>query len=163
MNLVEQAVLLNSLIHTISLGLQEQQMRFATPFVFAVIVLTTGCATYNPDHIAPSDESLLEFTEEPVREVEFSQLLEWYGYNRDYMVLRFNHQKWYALSVLEPCVSDVRQVRKLELETAISRRLGNLDRVILNGHRCLIDEIRPLDHNAFRESREATLAAMAES
>ena len=138
-------------------------MRFATPFVFAVILLTTGCASYNPDHIAPSDESLLKFTEEPVREVEFSQLVDWYGYNRDYLVLRFNHQKWYALSVLEPCVSDVRQVRKLELETAISRRLGNLDRVILNGRRCLIGEIRPLDHNAFRESRDATLAAMAES
>ena len=137
-------------------------MRFTAPFLFAVCALAAGCATYNPDHIAPSDESLLQFTEEPVREVEFSQLIEWYGYNRDYLVLRFNHQKWYALSVQEPCVSDVRQVRRLELETAISRRLGKLDRVVLNGRRCLIDEIRPLDHNAFRESRDSYLASIAD-
>lgn len=138
------------------------RMCFRVFFIVAATVLVSGCASYNPDHIAPSDESLLKFTKEPVREVEFSQLVDWYGYNRDYLVLRFNHQKWYALSVLESCVTDVRQVRKLRLETAISRRLGNLDRVVLNGRRCLIDEIRPLDHDAFRESRDAYLASLGD-
>ncbi|MEM7054790.1 MAG: DUF6491 family protein [Pseudomonadota bacterium] len=136
-------------------------MRLITAFVAVVVVSLGGCAGYEPEDIAPSDESLLQFTDEPVRDLQFSRLFDWYGYNRDYLVLRFNHQKWYALSVLEPCVADVRQVRRLSLDTVVSTRLGVLDRIVLDGRSCRIDEIRLLDHNAFREQRDAYLASTA--
>ena len=133
-------------------------------FVFAcfVLILITGCASFEPESISPSDESLLQYTEQPVRDIQFSRLVEWYGYNRDHLVLRFNHQKWYALSVLEPCVADVRSARNFRLDTVVSTRLGVLDRVIVDGRTCRINEIRPLDHNAFRESREAYLASLGD-
>ena len=133
--------------------------------VFAVFVLLSigGCASYKPEDILPSDESLLQFTDEPVRDIQFSRLIEWYGYNRDHLVLRFNHQKWYALSVLEPCIADVRQARKFRLDTVVSTRLGVLDRVVVDGRTCRINEIRPLDHNAFRESRDRYLASLGDN
>ncbi len=127
--------------------------------VLIAALLIGACASYDPETISPSDESLLKFAEEPVRDLQFSQLMDWYGYNRNYLVLRFNNQRWYAVGVMEPCVTDARQARSLGLNTVVSTRLGVLDRVILDGRSCRIEEIRPLDHDAFRQSRDAYLAS----
>ncbi|MEM1081573.1 MAG: DUF6491 family protein [Pseudomonadota bacterium] len=130
-------------------------------FILGIASLA-ACAGYDAELISPTDESLLTFTDEPVDEITFSQLVDWYGYNRDYLVLRFNRQQWFALKVMEPCVSDVRQARSLQLDTVLSTRLGLLDRVVVDGRSCRIDELRPLDHDAFRESRDEYLKSLGQ-
>lgn len=138
-------------------------MKLRIFLLFLIAVALAGCATTDPVEPAPSDASLLKFTGEPVSEIRFWELMEWHPYNREYVLLEFNQNQWYAVNVLQPCYSDVRTVNRLGLNTFVDQRLRDADRLYLDDRDCRINEIRPLDFAAFKDSREAELAGLAQN
>jgi len=92
----------------------------------------------------------MEFAADPVENIRFSSLIQWKTLARDWLLLRFNQNRYFIVKVAEPCLGDVREAGDLRLVPAISNRLNRFDRVVLDGRVCRIDEMRPFDHQAWQ-------------
>jgi len=91
-----------------------------------------------------------DFLGEPVENFRFVHLLEWHPVDENAVVLRFDRNRYYALMLRDPCIAHAREASRLALDSVFPKRLRVHDRVLLDGRRCIIDEIRPLDHDAYR-------------
>jgi len=81
---------------------------------------------------------------ERVDRVRFSNLIDWQPLDRDWILLRFNGGKSFALRPRDPCMADVREARTLELVPAMPNLLHRSDQVRLDDNVCLIEEIRSM-------------------
>ena len=112
------------------------------PVLIALAVaLLFGCSA-TPRSEPPSFGQWRAESGEPVDRVRFSNLLDWQPLDRDWILLRFNGGKSFALRPRDPCMADVRQARTLELVSSMPNLLHRSDRVRLDENVCLIEEIR---------------------
>jgi hypothetical protein len=117
------------------------------PFLVALVcVLTAACSSLDVSEAEPDHSA---FAGDPVSEFRFVNFLEWRSVADKKVLLRFDRGRYYVLTLREPCISHTREAERLSLELAISKRLRVNDRVILDGTRCIVDEIRPLDYAAW--------------
>lgn len=108
--------------------------------------LTAACAPLDERNVEPD---YLAYTGEPIDEFRFVNFLEWRPLADKSVLLRFDRNKYYVLKLREPCVAHTREADRLSLDLIIGNRMRVNDRVILDRTRCIIDEIRPLDHEAW--------------
>ena len=112
------------------------------PVLIALAVaLLSGCSAA-PRSEPPSFGEWRAESGEPVDQVRFSNLIDWQPLDRDWILLRFNGGKSFALRPRDPCMADVREARTLELVSPMPNLLHRSDRVRLDENVCLIEEIR---------------------
>lgn len=108
------------------------------------LVLFSGCSpTLRSD--PPSYGDWRPAAGEAVDRIRFSNLIDWQPLDRDWILLRFNGGRSFAVRPLDPCLSDVRQARSLELVSALPNLLHRSDRVRLDENLCLIEEITRIE------------------
>lgn len=118
----------------------------------AALAGLAGCAGLGD---FPDRARYAEFAGEPVEDFRYVRLLEWQPLDENAVLLRFERNRYYALSLREPCIAHPREADRLALAPAFPGRLRVGDRVALDGDRCIIGGIRPLDYPAWRESGPA--------
>ena len=132
--------------------------RFAA-LVTLALILGVGCAA-TPRSDPPSFGDWQPESGEPVDRISFSNLIDWQPLDRDWLLLRFNGGRSFAILPRDPCMADVREARTVELVSAMPNLLHRSDRVRLDDNVCLIEEIRsvssPPDERALRGSVSGT-------
>lgn len=111
--------------------------------IAAGTILLSGCAVA-PRNDPPSYGDWREALAEPVDRVRFSNLIDWQPLDRDWVLLRFNGGRAFAVRPRDPCLADVREARTLELVSAMPNLLHRSDQVRLDDQLCMIEEIRTL-------------------
>lgn len=133
--------------------------RFAA-LIALVLVLVAGCAA-TPRSDPPSFGDWQPESGEPVDRISFSNLIDWQPLNRDWLLLRFNGGRSFAIRPRDPCIGDVREARTVELVSTMPNLLHRSDRVRLDDYVCLIEEIRsvssPPDEGPLRGSVSGTV------
>lgn len=114
--------------------------RFAALVALAV-VLGAGCSA-TPRSDPPSFGEWRPESGEPVDRISFSNLIDWQPLDRDWLLLRFNGGRSFAIRPRDPCMGDVREASTVELVSAMPNLLHRSDRVRLDDNVCLIEEIR---------------------
>ncbi len=110
------------------------------------ILLVSACAGVEERH---NGAQYSDYVDDPISDFRFVSLLEWRPVDEKKVLLRFDRNRYYVLTLREPCIAHVREADRLVLDPVISKRLRVNDRVRLDGTRCIIDEIRPLDFDAW--------------
>lgn len=103
----------------------------------------------------PDRARYAEFAGEPVEDFRYVRLLEWQPLDENAVLLRFERNRYYVLALREPCIAHPREADRLALVPAFPGRLRVGDRVALDGDRCIVGGIRPLDYAAWRDSGAA--------
>lgn len=111
--------------------------------IAASMILLSGC-TANPRSDPPSYGDWRATSAEPVDRIRFSNLIDWQPLDRDWISLRFNGGRAFAVRPRDPCLADVREARTLELVSAMPNLLHRSDQVRLDDKLCMIEEIRTL-------------------
>lgn len=111
--------------------------------IAASMILLSGC-TATPRSDPPSYGDWRAASAEPVDRVRFSNLIDWQALDRDWVLLRFNGGRAFAVRPRDPCLADVREARTLELVSAMPNLLHRSDQVRLDDKLCMIEEIRTL-------------------
>ncbi len=114
----------------------------------AAMTLTACAATRGSEPTPP----FMDFVGEPERSIGFSQLVDWRVLERDWVMLRVNRNRFYAVELMQPCVADVREAIGMRLVQGSPGRLTTADRVVLRGRDCRIAQIAPFDHAGWREA-----------
>lgn len=122
-------------------GMNDIGCRRRAGLVALVLVLGAGCSAA-PRTDPPSFGDWRAESGEPVDRIRFSNLIDWQPLDRDWLLLRFNGGKSFAIRPRDPCLGDVREARTLELVSAMPNLLHRSDRVRLDGNVCLIEEMR---------------------
>lgn len=117
--------------------------RCRTGWVALVLIIVSGCSAM-PRTDPASFGSWRAESGNPVDRISFSNLVDWQPLDRDWLMLRFNGGKTFAVRPRDPCIGDVREARTLELVSAMPNLLHRSDRVRLDGNVCLIEEIRSI-------------------
>ncbi|MDT8450001.1 MAG: DUF6491 family protein [Wenzhouxiangellaceae bacterium] len=120
----------------------------------AVAVLA-GCAADDIPSPAMDSGRFLQYADEPVKDIRYRNFIEWHPLNREWMLLRFENDRYYVLEVDDPCVADLREVQTLRLVESMTDRLNRLDHVRVDGRDCRIREMRPIDYAAFTQDPAA--------
>jgi len=121
--------------------------RFRGWMALVVLTLVLGCSV-SPRNDPPSFGEWQPESGEPVDRIKFSNLIDWQPLNRDWVLLRFNGGRSFALRPRDPCMADVREARTVELVSAMPNLLHRSDRVRLDDKVCLIEDIRSVaDHS----------------
>ena len=108
-----------------------------------VVMLVSGCSTA-PRSDPPSYGDWHSESGQSVDRVRFSNLIDWQPLDRDWLLLRFNGGKSFAVRPRDPCMGDVREATTLELLSAMPNLLHRSDRLRLDDSVCLIEDIRSL-------------------
>ncbi len=113
-----------------------------------------GCAmTADPDAESADPAPVYPgFVGEPVRSFGYSQLVDWHALDRDWVMVRVNRNRFFAIELRQPCVADAREPVGLRLLPGSPNRLTTADRVLLRGRDCPIESIAPFDHAGWREA-----------
>lgn len=106
-------------------------------------IFLTGCGL-SPRNEPPSYGEWQADAGESVDRIRFSNLIDWQALDRDWIMLRFNGGRSFALRPRDPCLADVREAKSIELVSAMVNLLHRSDRVRLDDNVCLIEEIRVL-------------------
>ncbi|MBY6205314.1 DUF6491 family protein [Halomonas denitrificans] len=93
-----------------------------------------------------------DFIGEPVRSFDYSQLVDWHELDRDWIWVRVNRNRFFAIELMQPCIADAREAVGLTLMPGSPNRLTTADRVILRGRDCRIASIAPFDHAGWRRA-----------
>lgn len=105
------------------------------------LAFLSGCAAI-PRGDPPSYGDWQAESAAPVDRIRFANLIDWQPLNRDWLLLRFNGGRSFAIRPRDPCMADVREARALELVSALPNLLHRSDQVRVDGKACLIEEIR---------------------
>jgi len=122
-------------------GMNYIRCRLWAGWVAMALILGAGCSAA-PRTDPPSFGDWQAESGEPVDRIRFSNLIDWQPLDRDWLLLRFNGGKSFAIRPRDPCLSDVREARTLELVSAMQNLLHRSDRVRLDGNVCLIEAMR---------------------
>ena len=114
----------------------------------AALVLTACAASRGSEPTAP----FMDFVGEPERSIGFSQLVDWRVLDRDWVMLRVNRNRFFAVELMQPCIADAREAVGMRLVQGSPGRLTTADRVVLQGRDCRIARIAPFDHAGWREA-----------
>ncbi|NKI35966.1 hypothetical protein HFP89_12415 [Wenzhouxiangella sp. XN79A] len=114
----------------------------------AALVLTACAANRETEPTAP----FMQFVGEPERSIGFSQLVDWRVLDRDWVMLRVNRNRFFAVQLMQPCIADAREAIGMRLVQGSAGRLTTADRVVLQGRDCRIARIAPFDHAGWREA-----------
>lgn len=117
------------------------------PLIAVALAFLSGCAAI-PRSDPPSYGDWQAESAAPVDRIRFSNLIDWQPLDRDWLLLRFNGGSSFAIRPRDPCMGDVREARTLELLAAMPNLLHRSDRLRLDGHVCLIEEIRSVPSQA---------------
>jgi len=122
-------------------GTNYMRCRRRAGLVALVMIVVSGCSA-TPRTDPPSYGKWRAESGAPVGRFRFSNLIDWQPLDRDWLLLRFNGGKSFAIRPRDPCIGDVREARTLELRSAMPNLLHRSDRVRLDDNVCLIEEIR---------------------
>lgn len=113
-----------------------------------------GCAATGDRDAASADPAPVYrgFIGEPVRSFDYSQLVDWRALDRDWVMVRVNRNRFFAIELRQPCVADAREPLGLQLLSGSPNRLTTADRILLRGRLCPIESIAPFDHAGWREA-----------
>ena len=111
--------------------------------IAAGMIVLAGCSA-TPRSEPPSYGDWREASAEPVDRIRFSNLVDWQALDRDWVLLRVNGGRAFAVRPRDPCLADVREARTLELVSAMPNLLHRSDQVRLDDRLCMIEEIRAL-------------------
>ncbi len=123
--------------------------------VCAAGLISAGCASSITTDPASDSPGLFELAGEPVNHIRFSKFLEWWPVDRDWLLLRFTHQKYYLVKPMDPCFANLREAGNMTLAKSTPNRLDLNDRLRLDGRECRIAEILPVDVQSHVEARQA--------
>ena len=112
-----------------------------------VLIVVSGCSAI-PRSEPPSYGEWRSGSGVPVDRISFSNLIDWQPLDRDWLLLRFNGGKSFAIRPRDPCMGDVREARTLELLSAMPNLLHRSDRLRLDDNVCLLEEIRSMPSRA---------------
>ena len=124
-------------------------VRPALILLMAASLVLTACAATRGNEPTPP---FLDFVGEPERSIGFSQLVDWRVLERDWVMLRVNRNRFYAVELMQPCIADAREAIGMRLVQGSPGRLTTADRIVLQGRDCRIARIAPFDHSDWREA-----------
>lgn len=119
--------------------------------LLASALLLSACAA-SSDSSAPVSAPFMDFVGETERSVGFSQLVDWRVLERDWVMLRVNRNRFFAVELMQPCIADAREAVGMRLVQGSPGRLTTADRIVLQGRDCRIARIAPFDHGGWRQA-----------
>jgi hypothetical protein len=116
--------------------------------VILVLALTACAANRGQPLMAPFDA----FVGSEARSISFAQLVDWRFLEREWVMLRVNRNRFYAVELMQPCIADVREANAIRLVQAAPGRLTTADRIAIRGQQCRIARIAEFDHAGWLEA-----------
>jgi hypothetical protein len=117
-------------------------------FVAMMTVVLVGCAG-SADRGQPIMAPFEKFIGDEVRSIGFAQLVDWQVLEREWVMLRVNRNRFYAVELMQPCIADVREANGLRLVQTAAGRLTTADRISIGGQGCRIARIAEFDHEGW--------------
>lgn len=114
------------------------------------LALTACAANRGQPLMAPFGD----FVGEEVRSIGFAQLVDWQVLEREWVMLRVNRNRFYAVELMQPCIADAREANGLRLVQTAPGRLTNADRIVLGGRSCRIARIAEFDQAGWLEASD---------
>ncbi len=126
-------------------------MRFPRlPFALFLLVTLCACATRPPEVV--SGEIFYQHAGEPVSQIRYASLIAWQPAGDSAVLMRFDRQRYYLIELGEPCPFNLRFAVRLGVDTSMPGRINRFDMVTVEGDRCRIIEMRPVDYEALQEA-----------
>lgn len=115
----------------------------------AALILLAGCA--GRELRQAEAEAYLAHAGEPVEQVTAFRLTGWRPLDREHVVLWRNARDAYVIRVQQPCLHlEFAQRIGVEYQAPVLRR--KLDAILVEGQRCRIESIRPVDDRVVRKA-----------
>ncbi|MBX3726736.1 MAG: hypothetical protein KF823_12560 [Xanthomonadales bacterium] len=86
---------------------------------------------------------------EPVDQIRSFRLISWQPVNQDMLLLEARLNRWYLLDIGGPCLG-LEFARVVMFDGTMNSLRSRFDSVIVEGVRCRIERIRPIDYKAAR-------------
>lgn len=120
--------------------------RFCSVAVLLSVLPVGGCVTSGDMAQAVNERrEWRERAAEPVASFEFVQMRSWSTLERDWILLELDRGRQLAVQVRQPCIADIREARSVQVVEQFGNQLrSGRDRLLINGRRCIIHEMRPL-------------------
>lgn len=91
---------------------------------------------------------------EPVDQIRSFRLISWQPVNENTLLLEARLNRWYLLDVGGPCLG-LEFARAVVFDGTMNALRSRFDSVIVEGVRCRIERIRPVDYKAARSEIRA--------
>lgn len=90
----------------------------------------------------------------PVEEIRSFRLISWQPVNENTLLLEARLNRWYLLDIGGPCLG-LEFARAVVFDGTMNTLRSRFDSVIVEGVRCRIERIRPIDYKAARSEIRA--------
>ena len=128
-------------------------MRLA--LVFAVLIVTAGCAAQVPREVRTGEIYTRHAAEEETTGVTFAFVRSWRRAGDDALLIEFNRNRHYLFEVEPRCTWEIPVAQSIALLTSTPRRVDRFDRIRVGSETCRITSIREVDFEAVRADLEA--------
>ncbi len=115
----------------------------------AAIVLLSGCA--GTELRRAEAEAYLTHAGEPVEQVTAFRLTGWRPIDREHVVLWRSANEAYLIRVQQPCIH-LEFAHRIGVEYQAPVLRSRFDAILVEGQRCRIESIRPVDDRVVRRS-----------
>jgi hypothetical protein len=122
-----------------------------TTWIWLTALVLSACSAMWPHANEPSLERYLRYAGAPIQRFDYRDAYTSWQVVDDYALVMFVGADAYLLRVVPPC-PQVRLALSMSVTNATPGIVSRFDRVQLDEHNCLIDEIRQVDYRRMQQA-----------
>jgi hypothetical protein len=124
-------------------------MKSRTSWIWLAAILLSACGGMARRDSQPSLEQYMRYAGPPIQRFSYRNSYSGWQIVDDYKIAMFVGNDAYLLTVLAPC-PQMRLAMFMSITNASSGIVSRFDRVQLDDHNCLIEEIRQVDYRGMQ-------------
>ena len=122
-----------------------------------LIALTVSACASSPERLQLRQQELAAYEKHAGAEVDRIRSFRvsgWQSVSDRSLLLEARLNEWYLVDVYGPCL-DLPFATTIGVQTSMNQVQAKFDSIIVNGHPCRIERIRPVDQRAVRDELKA--------
>ena len=130
-------------------------MAARTTWIWRAALVLSACSATMPHATQPSLERYLRYAGAPIQRFNYRDAYTGWQVVDDYALVMFVGADAYLLRVVPPC-PQLRLAQFMSVSNATAGVVSRFDRVQLDQHNCLIDEIRQFDYRRMQQATRSS-------